>query len=179
VAINSTLLFWILVALLIAERLVELRSAKRNVRQLILRGGIEFGSRHYPLIVAMHATFFTSLVAEFIFRGDPIGKLWYFPFILFLLAQSLRLWARMAMGDRWTTRVFVVPGEKLIARGPFRFVSHPIYIAVVLEIFSFPIIFGLYFTCVVFSVLNAIVLLTIRVPAERDALSLASHKTNS
>ena len=133
-------------------------------------GGREFGEKHYPAIIVMHTTFFASLVVEFYFRGAPLAPFWEIPFILFALGQVLRFWTRRTMGDRWTTRILVIQGERLIARGPFRYIQHPIYLAVVFELFSLPLIFGLYATCVVFTVWNALMLLTIRIPAEARAL---------
>ncbi len=150
---------------------MELRSANRNFRRLIESGGKEFGAGHYPAIVAMHTAFFLSLVIEFIARGYPLAPFWPIPLAILVLAQGLRLWTRHAMGRRWTTRIVVVPGERLVTSGPFRFVRHPNYLAVALELFSVPLIFGLYATCVIFTVLNAIVLLRVRIPAERAALN--------
>ena len=168
--LSHSLLFIFLILLLIGERLGELRSANRNSEKLIGRGGREFGATHYPAIVAMHTAFFASLVTEFIVRAEPLASFSLLPLFLLLGAQVLRFWVRRTMKDRWTTRVIVIPGEKLIATGPFRYFTHPIYIAVALELFSLPLIFGLYVTCIVFSILNAIVLLFIRIPCERSAL---------
>ena len=167
----NTIFFTSLVLLLVIERLLELRAAKRNLKRLLADGGREFGAGHYPVIVAMHVAFFASLIIEFYLWDSPLARFWEIPFGIFILAQGLRLWARRAMGDRWTTRVIVIPGERLIASGPFRFVRHPIYVAVVLELFSLPLIFRLYVTCVVFTILNACLLRFVRIPAEERALA--------
>jgi len=156
---------------LIAERLLELRSAKRNTARLIAQGGREFGASHYPAIVAMHTTFFISLIVEFILRNAPLPALWPLPFSLLVLAQLWRLWSRRTMAGRWTARIIVVPHERLVARGPYRLVRHPIYIAVALELFSFPMIFSLYDTCMIFTALNACMLLIVRIPCEDKALA--------
>jgi methyltransferase len=156
---------------LIAERLMEIKSADRNFRRLTELGGREFGASHYFIIVAMHSAFFVSLAIEFVSRGFPLAPFWPFSLAIFILAQGLRLWTRRAMGERWTTRIVVIPGERLIASGPFRFLRHPIYLAVALELFSVPLIFGLYATCIVFTVLNALMLLRVRIPTERAALA--------
>jgi methyltransferase len=168
--VNASL-FALLLLGLVAERLLELRSAKRNTARLIAEGGREFGASHYPAIVAMHTAFFISLIVEFILRQAPLSAVWLLPFSLFALAQCWRLWSRRTMAGRWTARVIVIPGERLIARGPYRLVRHPIYIAVALELFSFPLIFGLYDTCLIFTALNACMLLLVRIPCEDRALA--------
>ena len=172
--INHTYFFALLLLLLIAERLDELRSANRNTRRLIELGGLEYGANHYRAIVAMHIAFFISLTVEFALRDAPIASFWPVPFAVFLVAQLLRFFTRRAMGERWTTRIVVIHGEQLITTGPFRFLRHPIYLAVALEVFSIPFIFALYVTCVIFSILNASMLLFVRIPAEKAALSNAS-----
>jgi methyltransferase len=171
--------FTLLLLLFVSERLVELRSAKRNFRKLLACGGREFGAAHYPIIVAMHSTFFASLVIEFVMRNAPLVSVFYFPLILLVAAQVLRFWVLHTMKDRWTTRVIVIHGEKLVRSGPFRFIPHPNYVAVTLEIFAFPLIFGLFTTCIIFSILNAIVLLSIRIPSERAALLWSQSVTDS
>ena len=173
--LNPTIFFALLALLLVIERLAELIPAKRNFSRLIAIGGREFGAPHYPAIVAMHVAFFVSLIVEFNFRDAPLAQYWQIPFGIFLLAQALRFWVRNTMGDRWTTRVVVVPGERLIASGPFRFISHPNYVAVACEFFSLPLIFDLYYTCAVFSILNAIILLLFRIPSERAALDWSQN----
>ncbi len=177
---SHTLFFWILLLFFVMERLAELRSAKRNFRKLIERDGREFGAAHYPAIVAMHVAFFASLLIEFLSRGAPLAPILLVPLLLLTAAQLLRLWARHTMGTRWTARIVVIPGEQLVTKGPFRFFAHPIYVAVALELFSLPLIFGLYWTCFIFSILNAMMLLFIRIPCERKALawSQAMHESS-
>ncbi len=167
---THTIFFSLLVLLLIAQRLLELRSAKRNTRWLLSKGGREFGQKHYSMIVGMHSAFFASFLAEFFFRRAPLVPFWPGPLAVFALAQALRFATRRTMGTRWTTRVIAVPGEQLISTGTFRIVPHPNYLAVALELFSLPSIFGLWDTMIVFTVLNAIILLTVRIPCERAAL---------
>lgn len=168
--LSHVVFFTLLLFIFISERLLELRSAKRNFRRLLERGGREFGAAHYPIMVALHSAFFASLVIEFVMRNAPLVSFFYLPLIPLIAAQTLRFWVLHTMKDRWTTRVIVIPGEKLIQSGPFRFFAHPNYVAVAVEIFSLPLIFGLVTTCIIFSILNAIVLLYIRIPSERAAL---------
>jgi methyltransferase len=174
--LNSSILFAILPSIIVIERLQELNAAKLNTREILAIGGREFGASHYPVIVSMHVLFFESLVTEFVMRDKTLPSYFPFPLILFVLAQGLRFWTRSTMKGRWTTRVLVIPGEKLIHNGPFRFLHHPNYIAVAMELFSLPLIFGLFTTCILFSILNAIMLLFIRIPCERSALEWSQQQ---
>lgn len=164
------LLFIVLVGGLIIERLLELRASRRNMARLLARGGRERSRGHYPVIVAMHVCFFTSTITEYLMCGQGLPDYWLVPFALFAVGQLLRLWSRISLGGRWTARIVTVPGEALVASGPYRVLSHPIYLAVVIELLSLPLIFGLWRTAIVFTLLNAAVLLGIRIPAERRAL---------
>src|SRR5579883_998340 len=124
----------------------------------------------------MHIAFFISLTIEFIVRNQPMPTWWPLPVVLLLFGQSIRLWARRTMAKRWTTRVIVIQGERLIQQGLYRLVPHPIYLAVALELFSLPLIFGLYVTCVLFTILNGVILLAVRIPMERMALEWSQGK---
>ncbi len=173
--LNSIVIFATLLLLLLSQRFWELSRAKRNFQTLLARGGREFGAVHYPIVVAMHTAFFISLIVEFCVRGAPLESFFIIPLLLLAAAQALRFWVMRTMKDRWTTRVIAIPGEKLIHIGPFRFFAHPNYIAVALELFMLPSIFGLCVTCIVFSLLNAVVLLFIRIPCERAALEWSQN----
>ncbi len=111
-----------------------------------------------------------STLAEGLLRGDSPPLWWPAPFLLFLLVQPLRYWAIASLGDRWSTRVLVVPGERLVRRGPYKYLAHPNYVVVVVEIFAFPMIFGAWATALVFSLANA-ALLFVRVRGEERAIS--------
>jgi methyltransferase len=146
------------------QRLVELPIAHANTKRLIAEGGHEVGASHYPLIVALHATWLLTL--WWLAPGLAI----HLPFlILFALIEAGRIWVLRTLGRRWTTRIIVVPGEKLVATGPYRFVSHPNYLVVIAEIAVLPLVFGLWQVALIFSLLNAAVL-TIRIRAENRAL---------
>jgi methyltransferase len=165
------LFFLFVVFWLIVQRLLELRTANRNTTRLLKAGGIEVGRSHYPLIVILHVCFFASLIIEFVVRRPAaFPSYWWLAFIVFILAQLLRFWVRSTMKARWTTRIIVVPGEQLVDRGPYRYLPHPNYLAVSLELLSVPLIFGLYCTAIIFTVANAAILLLIRIPMEAQAL---------
>jgi len=149
------------------QRLLELRLSRRHERIMRARGAVERGREHYPLMVGLHALWLLSTLAESLLRG-PV--LWPVPLILFLLVQPLRYWAILSLGDNWNTRILVVPGAQLVRRGPYRYLKHPNYVVVVVEIATFPLIFGAWITALVFSALNA-ALLTVRIREENRALA--------
>ena len=146
------------------QRLVELPIAQTNMRRLIAKGGHEVGANHYPYIVVLHACWLVAL--WWMAPGRPIN----FALLgLFVVVEAGRIWVLWTLGRRWTTRIIMVPGEQLVARGPFRFVDHPNYLVVIGEIAVLPLVFGLWQVAAVFSVLNAIIL-AVRIRAENHAL---------
>lgn len=146
------------------QRGLELMVAARNTRRLKAEGAVEVGRGHHPLLVALHAAWLATLwVMAF---GRPVlGPL----LAAFAFVQLLRYWTLASIGRRWTTRILVLEGETLVARGPYRFIAHPNYVVVVLEIAILPALFGLLWVAVIFSILNALAL-AIRIPAETHAL---------
>ena len=150
------------------ERVAELFLARRNTRRLLKRGAREVAPAHYPLIVALHAAWLGGL---WLLAWDrPIGLAWL---ALFAVVQILRLWVLATLGERWTTRIVILPGAALVKAGPYRFLNHPNYAVVVAEIAILPLVFGLPWYALVFSVLNLLVL-SIRITAENAALQGAS-----
>ncbi len=147
-----------------AQRLVELPIAKANTKRLLAAGGYEVAPGHYPLILAVHAVWLAAL--WWLALGRPINLVLVG---LFALVEVLRVWVLQSLGDRWTTRIIVVPRERLVARGPYRWISHPNYAVVCAEIALLPLVFGLWQVAILFSLLNAAVL-TIRIRAENQAL---------
>ena len=144
----------LLILLVAAQRLGELFYARRNDRRLRAAGGVEYGASHYPLLVGLHtawlAALFLSVSAE-----TPI--LWG-PLAGYLLLQGLRVWTLASLGGFWTTRVIVVPGAELVRRGPYRFVRHPNYLIVALEIPVLPLVFGAWPLALAFGLANLAVL---------------------
>ncbi|HEV2746967.1 MAG TPA: isoprenylcysteine carboxylmethyltransferase family protein [Allosphingosinicella sp.] len=161
---------YLILALVTLQRLGELWLARRNSRALLARGGREAGAGHYPAIVAVHALWLAALW----WLAAGRGVVW--PLIgLFLLLQAGRLWVLAILGRRWTTRIIVLPGEPLVTAGPFRFVRHPNYLVVALEIAILPLAFGLWQVALLFSALNAAVL-AIRIRAEDAALARSAPR---
>ncbi|MDQ3864009.1 MAG: hypothetical protein M3317_11015 [Actinomycetota bacterium] len=151
------------------QRLLELLYSRHNERRLRGRGAIERGGAHYPVIVAIHTLWLISTLVEGLLRGPEIPAWWPAPLVAFLLVQPLRYWAIFSLGVNWNTRVLVVPGGKLIRSGPYRYFPHPNYVAVAVEILTFPLIFGDWITALIFSLLNG-ALLYVRIKTENRAL---------
>jgi len=156
-----------IIALVTLSRVVELPKARANARGLIAAGGHEVGAGHYPLIVALHATWLLSLWVLALNRPINLPLL-----ALFGVVECARIWVLRTLGRRWTTRIIVVPGETLVARGPYKYLNHPNYAVVVAEIALLPLVFGLWQIALIFSVLNA-ALLTVRIREENRALGRA------
>ena len=166
----SGAIFVLAVTLVAAQRLLELVLARRNERRARARGAVERGRGHYPFIVALHTLWLVSTLVEGILRGPELPVFWPVPLALFLLVQPLRYWALFSLGESWNTKILVVPGARPVRRGPYRYLNHPNYVVVVVEILSFPLIFGAWVTALVFTVLNAAVLY-VRIREENRALA--------
>ena len=162
---------FILAAYVAAVRLAELLLAERNRRITFSLGGVEFGARHYPAFFFLHAFWFFCWVAESLFRGR-LDHGWQFWLALFFLAQLLKLWSMVSLGENWNTRIIVVPGRLPVRRGPYRFLRHPNYLAVIIELFAVPMVFGAWVTALSFSILNAALLFVVRMPIEEEALAI-------
>jgi methyltransferase len=154
----------IIVALVTLQRLGELWLSNRNTRRLLDRGAQEVGAAHYPLVVATHALWLAAL--WWLAPGRAISLFWL---VLFIVLQLGRAWVIATLGDRWTTRIIVLPDAPLVRRGPYRFVNHPNYVVVTGEIAVLPLAFGLWQIALIFTVLNAAVL-AIRIRQENRAL---------
>lgn len=157
----------VLLTFVTLQRLGELVLARRNTTALLARGAREVAPEHYPVMVALHAGWILGL--WLLAPGRPVELLW---FVVFMGLQALRLWVLATLKDRWTTRIIILPGAPLVRSGPYRLLRHPNYAIVVGEIAVLPLAFGLPFYAIVFSLLNALVLL-IRVKAENAALKSA------
>lgn len=167
--------FLILTSIVCVQRITELLIAKRHTEWMKARGGKEFGAEHYPLIVLIHVLFFASMTVEVFVFKRTMPSWWGVPFTLFLAAQLLRYWCIRSLGRFWNTRIIVLPQAKVVHRGPYRFMRHPNYVVVILELFSLPLIFGAYITSITISLLNMAVLKFVRIPAEERALSALTN----
>ncbi|HET9902461.1 MAG TPA: isoprenylcysteine carboxylmethyltransferase family protein [Xanthobacteraceae bacterium] len=158
-----------LIAFVTLQRAAELVYAERNTRRLRARGGVEFGQSHYPLMVAFHAAWLAGLWWFGATRPVVPGFL-----AVFVLLQGLRAWVIASLGERWTTRIVVLPGAPLVRRGPYRRLRHPNYIIVALEIAVVPLAVGLPVFAALFSIAQ-IPLLIYRMAVESAALAWATQ----
>lgn len=165
--------YLVLVGLVALERIAELVVAQRNARWSFARGGVESGRGHYPAMVVLHVAFLVACPVEVLVAGRPFVPWLGWPMVaLVLLAEALRWWCIAALGPRWNSRVIVVPGLPLVRRGPYRWLRHPNYVAVVTEFVALPLVHTAWLTAVVSSALDAAVLRA-RIRAENAALASA------
>ena len=156
---------YLVLALVTLQRLGELLLAERNTRRLLARGAHEVARGHYPYMVAVHAGWLAAL--WLLGPGPPIHVI---PLIVYAALQVVRVWVIATLGERWTTRIIILPGEPLVRHGPYRWLDHPNYLIVIAEIAVLPLVFGLAVVAGFFSVLNAIVL-WVRLREENEALA--------
>jgi methyltransferase len=170
-AMDTRILYTLLVALVAAGRLVELRTAARNRARLLARGGVEAAPEHYRWMVLLHTAFLISCPLEVWLLDRPfLPALGAAMLVLVILATALRYWVIRTLDGRWTTRIVVLPGVPPVLGGPYRFIRHPNYLAVCAEMAALPLVHTAWLTAVVFSLLNAW-LLRVRIRAEERALA--------
>lgn len=155
----------IVLTLVTLQRLGELVLARINTAKLLARGAREIAAGHYPMLVAMHTAWLISLWIWG--RDQPVDP---FALAIFVVLQGLRVWVLATLGPRWTTRIIVLPCEPLVSSGPYRYLSHPNYVVVAAEIAVLPLALHLPLLALIFTVLNALVLV-IRIRAEAHALA--------
>lgn len=154
------------------ERLVELAISRRNAAKAFARGGVEYGFRHFPVMVVLHTGLLIACVAEAFLLDRPFIPLLGWPmFAVVVLAQAGRYWCITSLGEQWNTRVIVVPGAGRVAsRGLYRWLKHPNYVIVAIEGVALPLVHTSWITAIAFTVLNAVLLLRFRIPIENGAL---------
>ncbi|MEE9317100.1 MAG: isoprenylcysteine carboxylmethyltransferase family protein [Rhodospirillales bacterium] len=141
---------WVLVGLVVLQRLGEMVYAGRNTQRLLAQGAKEAGAGHYPLIVGLHVAWLVSILLH-VPPETPVS----WPFLaVFLFLQALRAWVLVSLGRFWTTRIITLPGTPLVLDGPYRYVRHPNYMIVAAEIAVLPLIFGAWEIALIYSVFN-------------------------
>jgi methyltransferase len=171
--------FTALVLLVGLERVAELVVSKRNAAWSLEKGGVESGQRHYVVMVVLHTGLLVGALAEVWLLGREVVPVLAAVMLAAVVAsQALRWWCIATLGRQWNTRVIVVPGMQLVHRGPYRWFSHPNYVAVVIEGFALPLVHTAWLTAVLFTVANA-ALLTVRIRVEQTALRRTSAATAS
>lgn len=163
------LAYTLLIAAVAVERVAELVVSQRNLKWSRARGGVEFGAGHYPVMVLLHTALLAGCLLEAAHR-EFIPALGWPMLAVVIAAQLLRWWCIGTLGQQWNTRVVVMPGAGRVTAGPYRFIPHPNYVAVVIEGIALPLVHSAWITAVVFTVLNA-GLLRARISVENTALA--------
>jgi len=167
----SDIWYTALIGLVAIERMVELVVARRNLRWSLRAGGREVGSAHYPLMVTLHTGLLAGCLLEVWLGGRVFRAVLGWPMlVLVVAAQILRWWCIRTLGRQWNTRVVVVPRLPRVTRGPYRWLAHPNYVAVVVEGFALPLVHSAWITAAVFTVADA-GLLSVRIRVENEALA--------
>ena len=170
----SVTLYVIFVLLTGGERIFELVVSRRNAAAAFAKGGVEYGLRHFPWMVALHTGLLLACIAEVVLLDRPfIPWLGWPMLVIALLCQAARYWIIHSLGEQWNTRVIVVPGAKrVVDRGPYRlrWLPHPNYVIVALEGIALPLVHTAWITAIAFTVLNTVLLLGFRIPVEDRAL---------
>lgn len=159
--------FILVISFVILLRIGELFLAKRNEVWLLQNGAIEYGHKHYPFIVALHVSFFIALIFEYSTQQTASFSLFYL--ISYFVIIAFKVWIVLSLGKFWNTKIYHISGLPLQKRGLYKYIQHPNYMAVVLEIAIIPLVFNLYYTAITFTVLNAI-MLYIRIKEENKVL---------
>lgn len=171
---SSQTFYLVLIGAVVVERFGELLITRRNAARLRARGGVSAGEAHYPFMVMLHTALLFGAPLEVVFLARPFIAWLGWPMLALVAGtMALRYWAISALGDRWTTEIFVVPGEAPKVGGPYRYLRHPNYLAVIVEVAALPLVHTAWLTALLGSIGNAIVL-RLRIRAEEAALAGAS-----
>jgi methyltransferase len=173
----SLVLYTVFILATGGERIGELVTSRRHAAWAFARGGVESGRGHFPAMVALHTGLLVGALAEAWLLGRPFLPLLGWPMLVIaVLCQAGRIWIIRSLGQQWNTRIIVVPGVPLSRRGPYRWgFPHPNYVLVAVEGIAIPLIHTSWITAIAFTILNAILLLGFRIPAEDRALRLAAR----
>jgi methyltransferase len=161
--------FWIFISFVILQRLIELFIAKRNEIKMLQNGAVEVDRDGYKYIVLMHSAYFISLILEKNIFERQVNQYRIIFITLFIIAQLLRYWSILSLGVYWNTRIIILKGSRLIKKGPYRFLNHPNYIAVITELAVISLLFSCYITSIIFTILNIFVLKR-RIKIEEESL---------
>jgi len=161
--------FILFISFIILLRIAELILSRRNEIWLLQNGAIEYGQKHYPYIVALHVLFIVSLIIEYsTTQTAPLNLFFLVLYLLFVLFKALVI---SSLGKFWNTKIYHIPDFPLMKNGVYKYIKHPNYLIVIAEIAVIPLIFHLYYTAIVFTVLNAIIL-SIRIKEENKVLKI-------
>ncbi|MDU4960520.1 MAG: isoprenylcysteine carboxylmethyltransferase family protein [Sporomusaceae bacterium] len=153
---------------ILLQRLAELRIAAANRAWMLAAGGKEYAKAHYVFFFFLHGAWLTGWLCEGYWRQE-LSRLWPLWLLLFAMAQGLRYWCIRSLGRFWNTRILRIAGRPPVRSGPYRYLRHPNYLAVAVELVCVPLLFNAWLTAVIISLLNALLLLAVRIPAEEAA----------
>ncbi|MBK0378681.1 isoprenylcysteine carboxyl methyltransferase family protein [Mucilaginibacter segetis] len=157
--------FILFICFVIFLRLAELVVAKKNEKWALDNGAVEYGKSHYPYMILLHTLFILSIIVEYLLRGGNFNNILMFIFILLI---SFKLWTIASLGKYWNTKILRVPNADFIKKGPYKIFKHPNYFIVICEIIVIPMVFDLYYTAIIFTLLNAL-MLYVRIREEERA----------
>ena len=163
------MIFILFISFVILLRIGELLLSKRNEKWLLQNGAVEYGRKHYPFIVALHILFILSVILEYAYGQSVSYSLTLI--IIYLLLLIFKGWVIVSLGKFWNTKIYRIAGISLIKKGPYKYLKHPNYLVVILEIVVIPLSFHLYYTAIIFSLLNA-AMLFVRIKEENKALQI-------
>ncbi|WP_173108173.1 isoprenylcysteine carboxylmethyltransferase family protein [Bacillus sp. KH172YL63] len=161
--------FFLFFSVLIIQRIVEVVIAKSNEKWMIRQGAKEYGQAHYKLMVAIHVAFFISLLIEGGIKESGVNSYWPFLLCAFLITQIMRIWVITSLGKYWNTKIIVLPNAESVNKGPYKYLKHPNYLIVTIELIIVPLLFNAYWTMFIFALLNQLIL-SVRIPLEEKAL---------
>ena len=161
--------FILFISFIIFVRIEELLLSRSNEKWLLQNGAVEYGNKHYPFILALHVLFIFSLIFEYLLLQPPSFSI--FMLFLYFLLMSFKTWIIASLGKYWNTRIYRIPNSPLVKKGPYVYIKHPNYLIVIAEIAVIPLVFHLYYTAIVFSILNSMMLF-IRIREENKALQM-------
>jgi len=166
--LDSAVVYTVIVGLVAVERLFEMALGRRNMKRAMARGGVRYGQGHWPWMVLLHTTFLVACPAEVWLAERPFAAAQFWGFGgLVVLTMSLRYWVIATLGDRWNPQIVVVPDDVRITGGPFRYLPHPNYLAVVVELFALPMMHGAWGVAITYGVANGVLLRTRVLEEER------------
>ena len=168
------MIFILFILFIIIWRILELLLSKRNEKWLLQNNAVEYGNMHYPFIVALHVLFIISLIFEYFTQGTTSYSLFFL--IFYFLIIAFKTWVILSLGKFWNTKIYRIPNMQLINKGPYKYFKHPNYMLVIAEIAVIPLSFHLYYTAVIFSLLN-IFILFLRITEENKALKIKNKIT--
>ena len=163
------MIFILFISFVILLRIGELLLSRRNERWLLQHGAVEYGNKHYPFIVTLHVLFIISLIFEYSIQQTASYSLFFIVLYFVLIAFKVRV--ILSLGKFWNTKIYHIPNVPLLKKGPYKYSKHPNYLIVIAEITVIPLAFHLYYTAIIFTLLNSIILF-VRIREENKALSI-------